>query len=168
MLNKNTKTGKTVEVNWIFFFFAAASATSSPATLGMKERRDSMRDYQSSHSTMQFYNYREVSSNHKKQYTGTLFKAEACCCLLPPSSFSYQISLPFISDLKQSVRLTQRASELVLFCNQADQSGASAFTIVAFVTLQVADEGNESVPGQTTAGLLLSPSPHWLLVALHV
>lgn len=87
MLNKNTKTGKTVEVNCIFFFFAAASATSSPATLGMKERRDSMRDYQSSHSTMQFYNYREDSSNHKKQYTGTLFKAEACCCLLPPLLF---------------------------------------------------------------------------------
>ncbi|RVE58070.1 hypothetical protein OJAV_G00205410 [Oryzias javanicus] len=49
----------------------AASATSSPATLGMKEHRDSTRDYQSSHSAMQFYNYREDSSNHKKQYTGS-------------------------------------------------------------------------------------------------
>ncbi|KAF6726745.1 Plakophilin-4 [Oryzias melastigma] len=49
----------------------AASATSSPATLGMKEHRHSMRDYQSSHSAMQFYNYREDSSNHKKPYTGS-------------------------------------------------------------------------------------------------
>lgn len=82
VIMETKQTGKSVELNCIFVVFAAASATSSPATLGMKEHRHSMRDYQSSHSAMQFYNYREDSSNHKKTYTGMLFKADF---LLPDS-----------------------------------------------------------------------------------
>ncbi|KAM6934320.1 LOW QUALITY PROTEIN: plakophilin-4-like [Xenentodon cancila] len=49
----------------------AASATSSPAMLGIKEHRDTIRDYQRAQSTMQFYNYQGDSSNPKKQYTGS-------------------------------------------------------------------------------------------------
>ncbi|XP_044072463.1 plakophilin-4-like isoform X3 [Siniperca chuatsi] len=49
----------------------AASATSSPAMLGIKEHRDTIRDYQRSQSTMQFYNYQGDNSIHKNQYTGS-------------------------------------------------------------------------------------------------
>lgn len=49
----------------------AASATSSPAMLGIKEHRDTIRDYQRSQSTMQFYNHQGDNSIHKKQYTGS-------------------------------------------------------------------------------------------------
>ncbi|XP_034417704.1 plakophilin-4-like isoform X2 [Cyclopterus lumpus] len=49
----------------------AASATSSPAMLGMKEHRDNVVDYQRAQSTMQFYNYQGDNSIHKKQYTGS-------------------------------------------------------------------------------------------------
>ncbi|XP_029314502.1 plakophilin-4 isoform X1 [Cottoperca gobio] len=49
----------------------AASATSSPAMLGTKEHRDTIRDYQRAQSTMQFYNYQGDNSIHKKQYTGS-------------------------------------------------------------------------------------------------
>uniref|UniRef100_A0A672I5W1 Plakophilin 4 n=1 Tax=Salarias fasciatus TaxID=181472 RepID=A0A672I5W1_SALFA len=48
----------------------AASATSSPAMLGIKEHRDTIRDYQRAQSTMQFYNYQGDNSIHKKQYLG--------------------------------------------------------------------------------------------------
>ncbi|KAI3356193.1 hypothetical protein L3Q82_017444, partial [Scortum barcoo] len=48
----------------------AASATSSPAMLGIKEHRDTIRDYQRAQSTMQFYNYQGDNSIHKNQYTG--------------------------------------------------------------------------------------------------
>uniref|UniRef100_A0A7N8X2N5 Plakophilin 4 n=1 Tax=Mastacembelus armatus TaxID=205130 RepID=A0A7N8X2N5_9TELE len=47
------------------------SATSSPAMLGIKEHRDSIRDYQRAQSTMQFYNYQGDNTIHKKQYTGS-------------------------------------------------------------------------------------------------
>ncbi|XP_067371006.1 plakophilin-4 isoform X2 [Channa argus] len=50
---------------------SAASATSSPAVLGIKEHRDNVRDYQRAQSTMQFYNYQGDNSIHKKQYTGS-------------------------------------------------------------------------------------------------
>lgn len=53
------------------FLSAAASATSSPAMLGIKEHRDSVRDYQRVQSTMQFYNYQGDNNIHKSQYTGT-------------------------------------------------------------------------------------------------
>ncbi|XP_054470851.1 plakophilin-4-like isoform X2 [Anoplopoma fimbria] len=49
----------------------AASATSSPAMLGNKEHRDTIRDYQRAPSTMQFYNYQGDNSIHKNQYTGS-------------------------------------------------------------------------------------------------
>nr|XP_046260028.1 plakophilin-4 isoform X2 [Scatophagus argus] len=49
----------------------AASAMSSPAMLGIKEHRDTIRDYQRAQSTMQFYNYQGDNSMHKKQYTGS-------------------------------------------------------------------------------------------------
>uniref|UniRef100_A0A672I5L1 Plakophilin 4 n=1 Tax=Salarias fasciatus TaxID=181472 RepID=A0A672I5L1_SALFA len=49
----------------------AASATSSPAMLGIKEHRDTIRDYQRAQSTMQFYNYQGDNSIHKKQYLGS-------------------------------------------------------------------------------------------------
>ncbi|XP_019115380.2 plakophilin-4 isoform X2 [Larimichthys crocea] len=49
----------------------AASATSSPAMLGIKEHRDTIRDYQRAQSTMQFYNYQGDNSIHKNQYTGS-------------------------------------------------------------------------------------------------
>ncbi|XP_031714602.1 plakophilin-4 [Anarrhichthys ocellatus] len=49
----------------------AASATSSPAMLGIKEHRDTNRDYQRSQSTMQFYNYQGDNNIHKNQYTGS-------------------------------------------------------------------------------------------------
>uniref|UniRef100_A0A8D0A4B7 Plakophilin 4 n=1 Tax=Sander lucioperca TaxID=283035 RepID=A0A8D0A4B7_SANLU len=49
----------------------AVSATSSPAMLGIKEHRDTIRDYQRAQSTMQFYNYQGDNSIHKKQYTGS-------------------------------------------------------------------------------------------------
>ncbi|XP_049904603.1 plakophilin-4 isoform X1 [Epinephelus moara] len=49
----------------------AASATSSPAMLGIKEHRDTIRDYQRAQSTMQFYNYHGDNSIHKNQYTGS-------------------------------------------------------------------------------------------------
>uniref|UniRef100_A0A671YY89 Plakophilin 4 n=1 Tax=Sparus aurata TaxID=8175 RepID=A0A671YY89_SPAAU len=49
----------------------AASATSSPAMLGIKEHRDTIRDYQRAQSTMQFYNYQGDNTIHKKQYTGS-------------------------------------------------------------------------------------------------
>ncbi|XP_041857265.1 plakophilin-4-like isoform X4 [Melanotaenia boesemani] len=49
----------------------AASATSSPAVLGIKEHRDTIRDYQRAQSAMQFYNYQGDSSIHRKQYTGS-------------------------------------------------------------------------------------------------
>ncbi|XP_038141530.1 plakophilin-4-like isoform X2 [Cyprinodon tularosa] len=49
----------------------AASATSSPAMLGIKEHRGSIRDYQRAQSTMQFYNYQGDGSIHRKQYTGS-------------------------------------------------------------------------------------------------
>ncbi|XP_041806185.1 plakophilin-4 isoform X3 [Chelmon rostratus] len=49
----------------------AASATSSPAVLGIKEHRDAIRDYQRAQSTMQFYNYQGDNSIHKNQYTGS-------------------------------------------------------------------------------------------------
>uniref|UniRef100_A0A8C4DVV3 Plakophilin 4 n=1 Tax=Dicentrarchus labrax TaxID=13489 RepID=A0A8C4DVV3_DICLA len=42
------------------------SATSSPAMLGIKEHRDTIRDYQRAQSTMQFYNYQGDNSIHKK------------------------------------------------------------------------------------------------------
>uniref|UniRef100_A0A3B4X3I7 Plakophilin 4 n=2 Tax=Seriola lalandi dorsalis TaxID=1841481 RepID=A0A3B4X3I7_SERLL len=48
----------------------AASATSSPAVLGIKEHRDTIKDYQRAQSTMQFYNYQGDNSIHKNQYTG--------------------------------------------------------------------------------------------------
>ncbi|XP_040004114.1 plakophilin-4 isoform X6 [Xiphias gladius] len=49
----------------------AASATSSPAMLGIKEHRDTNKDYQRAQSTMQFYNYQGDNSIHKNQYTGS-------------------------------------------------------------------------------------------------
>ncbi|XP_003961987.2 plakophilin-4 isoform X4 [Takifugu rubripes] len=49
----------------------AASAMSSPAMLGVKDRRDTIRDYQRAQSTMQFYNYQGESGAHKKQFTGS-------------------------------------------------------------------------------------------------
>ncbi|XP_071327669.1 plakophilin-4 isoform X2 [Trachinotus anak] len=49
----------------------AASATSSPAMLGIKEHRDTIKDYQRAQSTMQFYNYQGDNSIHKNQYTGS-------------------------------------------------------------------------------------------------
>uniref|UniRef100_A0AAX7VAK7 Plakophilin 4 n=1 Tax=Astatotilapia calliptera TaxID=8154 RepID=A0AAX7VAK7_ASTCA len=49
----------------------AASATSSPALLGIREHRDTIRDYQRAQSTMQFSNYQGDNSIHKKQYTGS-------------------------------------------------------------------------------------------------
>uniref|UniRef100_A0AAQ4NQ73 Plakophilin 4 n=1 Tax=Gasterosteus aculeatus aculeatus TaxID=481459 RepID=A0AAQ4NQ73_GASAC len=49
----------------------AASATSSPAMLGMKEHRDTIRDYHREPSTMQFYNYQGDNTIHKNQYTGS-------------------------------------------------------------------------------------------------
>lgn len=49
----------------------AASATSSPAMLGIREHRDTIRDYQRAQSTMQFYNYHGDNSIHKNQYTGS-------------------------------------------------------------------------------------------------
>ncbi|XP_056245010.1 plakophilin-4-like isoform X4 [Seriola aureovittata] len=49
----------------------AASATSSPAVLGIKEHRDTIKDYQRAQSTMQFYNYQGDNSIHKNQYTGS-------------------------------------------------------------------------------------------------
>ncbi|XP_032385720.1 plakophilin-4 isoform X5 [Etheostoma spectabile] len=49
----------------------AVSATSSPAMLGIKEHRDTIRDYQRAQSTMQFYNYQGDNSIHKKQYKGS-------------------------------------------------------------------------------------------------
>ncbi|KAM9709135.1 LOW QUALITY PROTEIN: plakophilin-4-like [Menidia menidia] len=49
----------------------AASATSSPAMLGIKEHRDTIRSYQRAPSTMQFSNYQGDSSIHRKQYTGS-------------------------------------------------------------------------------------------------
>ncbi|XP_033843340.1 plakophilin-4 isoform X2 [Periophthalmus magnuspinnatus] len=49
----------------------AASATSSPAVLGIKERRDTLRDYQRAQSTMQFYSYQGENSVPKNQYTGS-------------------------------------------------------------------------------------------------
>ncbi|XP_055361248.1 plakophilin-4-like isoform X2 [Betta splendens] len=49
----------------------AASATSSPALLGIKEHRASIRDYQRAQSTMQFYNYQGDNSIHKNQYAGS-------------------------------------------------------------------------------------------------
>ncbi|XP_041662942.1 plakophilin-4 isoform X5 [Cheilinus undulatus] len=49
----------------------AASATSSPAMLGIKEHRDTIRDYQRAQSTMQFYNYQGDNTLHKNQYTGS-------------------------------------------------------------------------------------------------
>lgn len=49
----------------------AASATSSPAMLGIREHRDTIRDYQRAQSTMQFSNYQGDNSIHKKQYTGS-------------------------------------------------------------------------------------------------
>lgn len=51
---------------------AAASAMSSPAMLGGKDHRDTIRDYQRAQSTMQFYNYQGESGVHKKQFTGKL------------------------------------------------------------------------------------------------
>uniref|UniRef100_A0A672I5S5 Plakophilin 4 n=1 Tax=Salarias fasciatus TaxID=181472 RepID=A0A672I5S5_SALFA len=48
------------------------TATSSPAMLGIKEHRDTIRDYQRAQSTMQFYNYQGDNSIHKKQYLGFL------------------------------------------------------------------------------------------------
>uniref|UniRef100_A0A4W6FRL3 Plakophilin 4 n=1 Tax=Lates calcarifer TaxID=8187 RepID=A0A4W6FRL3_LATCA len=47
------------------------SATSSPAMLGIKEHRDTIKDYQRAQSTMQFYNYQGDNSIHKNQYTGS-------------------------------------------------------------------------------------------------
>uniref|UniRef100_A0A8C6PXM4 Plakophilin 4 n=1 Tax=Nothobranchius furzeri TaxID=105023 RepID=A0A8C6PXM4_NOTFU len=56
----------------------AASATSSPAMLGVKEHRDTIRDYQRPQSTMQFYNYQGDGSIHRKQYTGIHLKSNQC------------------------------------------------------------------------------------------
>lgn len=82
-----SETGKPLEFKVkmrfvLFFLFTAASATSSPAMLGIKEHRDSIRDYQRAQSTMQFYNYQGDNTIHKKQYTGTeteLFKLLTAC-----------------------------------------------------------------------------------------
>lgn len=52
------------------FVSTAPSAMSSPAMLGIKEHRDSIRDYQRAQSAMQFYNYQGDGTIHKKQYTG--------------------------------------------------------------------------------------------------
>lgn len=49
----------------------AASATSSPAMLGIKERRDTIKDYQRAQSTMQFYSYQGDNTVHQNQYTGS-------------------------------------------------------------------------------------------------
>ncbi|XP_076018136.1 plakophilin-4-like isoform X2 [Genypterus blacodes] len=49
----------------------AGSATSSPAMLGIKEHRETNRDYQRAQSTMQFYNYQGDNNVHKNQYTGS-------------------------------------------------------------------------------------------------
>ncbi|XP_075896455.1 plakophilin-4-like isoform X6 [Nelusetta ayraudi] len=49
----------------------APSTMSSPAMLGIKEHRDSIRDYQRAQSAMQFYNYQGDGTIHKKQYTGS-------------------------------------------------------------------------------------------------
>nr|XP_019945298.1 PREDICTED: plakophilin-4 [Paralichthys olivaceus] len=57
----------------------AASATSSPAMLGIKEHRDTIKDYQRAQSTMQFYNFQGDNSIHKNQYTGSV----------KPSSYYY-------------------------------------------------------------------------------
>lgn len=48
----------------------AASATSSPAMLGIKDRRETIRDYHRAPSSMQFYTYQTDNSAHKNQYTG--------------------------------------------------------------------------------------------------
>ncbi|XP_026150564.1 plakophilin-4 isoform X8 [Mastacembelus armatus] len=74
----------------------AASATSSPAMLGIKEHRDSIRDYQRAQSTMQFYNYQGDNTIHKKQYTDSPF-------------YRLHQSLP---TLRQSVSLIHRTSQL--------------------------------------------------------
>uniref|UniRef100_A0A665VZ05 Plakophilin 4 n=1 Tax=Echeneis naucrates TaxID=173247 RepID=A0A665VZ05_ECHNA len=42
----------------------ATSATSSPAMLGIKEHRDTIKDYQRAQSTMQFYNYQGDNTKH--------------------------------------------------------------------------------------------------------
>ncbi|KAM9342915.1 LOW QUALITY PROTEIN: plakophilin-4-like [Pholidichthys leucotaenia] len=49
----------------------AASAMSSPAMLGIKEHRETIKDYQRAQSTMQFCNYQGDNSIHKKMYTGS-------------------------------------------------------------------------------------------------
>lgn len=113
------------------FLSAAASATSSPAMLGIKEHRDSVRDYQRVQSTMQFYNYQGDNNIHKNQYTGTrqCMHLKAMCnlkklmkayplsspdCMLPsgpfcavrylfyPSKRSKQIPLPLSSPCQDS------------------------------------------------------------------
>ncbi|KAM9804946.1 plakophilin-4-like [Neosynchiropus ocellatus] len=56
-----------------------ASAMSSPATLSAREQRETLRDYQRTQSTMQFYNYQGDVSVHKNHYTGSV----------KPSSYYY-------------------------------------------------------------------------------
>lgn len=78
------------------FLSAAASATSSPAMLGIKEHRDSVRDYQRVQSTMQFYNYQGDNNIHKNQYPGTeqFMHWEALCALSKNSNKAYPLSSP--------------------------------------------------------------------------
>ena len=93
------------------FLSAAASATSSPAVLGIKEHRDSIRGYQRAPSTMQFYNYQGDSSIHRKQYTGTHLKADE------HTHYLYQTTLwSFLGGaLSSSSLLTLQACPLASF-----------------------------------------------------
>ncbi|MEQ2161499.1 Plakophilin-4 [Goodea atripinnis] len=75
----------------------AASATSSPAMLGIKEHRGSIRDYQRAQSTMQFYNYQGDGSIHRKQYTDGHFLISYILTIAPSrsqSTFIFLINIP--------------------------------------------------------------------------
>uniref|UniRef100_A0A8C6WZZ1 Plakophilin 4 n=2 Tax=Neogobius melanostomus TaxID=47308 RepID=A0A8C6WZZ1_9GOBI len=61
----------TIQISPSVILLSAASATSSPAMLGIKAGRDTIRDYQRAPSTMQFYSYQADNSVHKNQYTGS-------------------------------------------------------------------------------------------------
>lgn len=62
---------------------------SSPAMLGMKEHRDTIRDYQRAQSTMQFYNFQGDNTIHKNQYTGTQTMHTFECCKLHNYIFEF-------------------------------------------------------------------------------
>lgn len=87
-----------------FFLSTATSAMSSPAMLGIKEHRDTLRDYQRAQSTMQFYNYQGDNSIYKKPYTGTgtmqTFERSFCVFI------DFQILSNNIHCLQQTVMTT--------------------------------------------------------------